>query len=406
MKPQLGLVFRFVQLLLKPNTMLYALWWKYIRVFEMKKNKTVEIIKLGELFCGPGGLAIGALSARVETDSHIYKMGHAWANDYDQDTCLTYAKNICKCDTGSVICNDVRTLNIEKLEKIDAFAYGFPCNDFSNVGEKKGVKGHFGPLYKYGVEVLNKFNPKFFVAENVGGILSANEGKAFKQIINELQTAGNGYTLTINLYKSEQYGVPQTRHRIIIVGISNSLGVRFNVPAPTTKATPITAKQAIENPPIPNNAYNNELTTQSKTVIERLKHIKPGQNAWDSDLPKHLKLNVKSAKLSQIYKRIHPDKPSYTITGSGGGGTHGYHWKEPRALTNRERARLQSFPDNFIFEGSKESVRKQIGMAVPPKLSEIIFTAILKTIAKVKYEHVQPTWIAKEEKIDLFNNGR
>jgi DNA (cytosine-5)-methyltransferase 1 len=82
-------------------------------------------------------------------------------------------------------------------------------------------------------------------------------------------------------------------------------------------------------------------------------------------LPKELELNVKGAKISQIYKRLHPEKPSYTVTGSGGGGTHVYHWKENRALTNRERARLQTFPDNFIFHGSKESVRKQIGILKP-----------------------------------------
>ena len=101
-----------------------------------------------------------------------------------------------------------------------------------------------------------------------------------------------------------------------------------------------------------------------------------------------MRLNVKGAKLSQIYKRLNPDKPAYTLTGSGGGGTHGYHWKENRALTNRERARLQTFPDSFIFEGSKESVRRQIGMAVPPKLAKIVFTAILKTFAGIKYPTV------------------
>ena len=87
------------------------------------------------------------------------------------------------------------------------------------------------------------------------------------------------------------------------------------------------------------NAANQEATKQSKTVIERLEHIKPGENAWTASLPEHLKLNVKGAKMSMIYKRLNPDKPSYTVTGSGGGGTHIYHWDEPRALTNRERAR-------------------------------------------------------------------
>ena len=119
----------------------------------------------------------------------------------------------------------------------------------------------------------------------------------------------------------------------------------------------------------------------SPTVIERLKHIKPGENVWNADLPKHLQLNVKGAKLSQIYKRLHPKKPSYTLTGSGGGGTHGYHYKEPRPLTNRERARIQTFPDEFIFEGKYGSVRKKIGMAGPPMLAKIIFKSLLKQLS-------------------------
>jgi DNA (cytosine-5)-methyltransferase 1 len=100
---------------------------------------------------------------------------------------------------------------------------------------------------------------------------------------------------------------------------------------------------------------------------------------------------VKGAKISQIYKRLDPTKPSYTVTGSGGGGTHVYHWDEPRALTNRERARLQTFPDDFIFHGSKESVRKQIGMAVPVDGAKIILEALLKTFAGKTYASVAPS---------------
>ena len=97
---------------------------------------------------------------------------------------------------------------------------------------------------------------------------------------------------------------------------------------------------------------------------------------------------MQGAKLSQIYKRLDPNKPAYTVTGSGGGGTHIYHYAEPRALTNRERARLQTFPDDFVFIGSKESVRRQIGMAVPCKGAQVIFEAVLKTFAGIPYESV------------------
>ena len=145
----------------------------------------------------------------------------------------------------------------------------------------------------------------------------------------------------------------------------------------------------METPPIPADAPNNELTAMNQRVVERLKHIKPGENAFTANLPEHLQLKVRGAKISQIYKRLHPDKPAYTVTGSGGGGTHIYHYSEPRALTNRERARLQTFPDRYLFTGSKESVRKQIGMAVPPRGAKIIFEALLRTLAGIGYDHIE-----------------
>ncbi|MFH1855901.1 MAG: DNA cytosine methyltransferase [Candidatus Omnitrophota bacterium] len=355
-----------------------------------KTNQRTVVFKFGEFFCGPGGLASGAISSQCKRNGCLYKIEHVWSNDYDNDSCRTYQRNICSDNPNSVICEDIRQLNIEKLSSVDAFAYGFPCNDFSIVGKQKGFKGEYGPLYLYGVKLLNYFKPKFFLAENVGGIASANEGKAFEKINSDLENAGQGYEITAHLYKSEEYGVPQTRHRIILIGIDKRFNFRFKVPAPITALNPKTVRATLEKPPISKNAFNNEYTKQSDKVIERLKYIQPGENVWTANLPNHLKLNVKGAKLSQIYRRLHPDKPAYTITGSGGGGTHGYHWKEPRALTNRERARIQSFPDDFIFEGSKESVRKQIGMAVPPLLSEIIFTAVLKTFAGITYPCVEP----------------
>lgn len=339
--------------------------------------------KLAEFFSGPGGMGYGASISRVKDSS----IEHAWATDYDQDSCNTYKRNIKSKD---VYCEKIENFFnlIDKkkiiLPKFDCFAYGFPCNDFSNVGEQLGFKGKFGPLYSYGVELINRYHPKWFVAENVGGIKSSNEGKSFTKILKDLEEAGKGYDLTVHKYKFEEYGIPQARHRIIIVGIKKELKLKFKVPKPTFKT--MTSKEALSN--IPKNAFNNELTNNSKQVIERLKYIKPGMSAFNSIIPKHLQLNVKGAKISQIYKRLDPNKPSYTVTGSGGGGTHVYHWKENRALTNRERARLQTFPDSFVFEGSKESVRKQIGMAVPVLGAKIVFEAILKTFAGVKYPSI------------------
>lgn len=357
------------------------------------------IFKKGELFNGPGGLSLAAKNATVihpETGEE-FRIEHMWSNDYDASACETYRFNICEdINDPSVHCGPVEKLPIgdrSVLGEIDCFAFGFPCNDYSQVGEKHGLNGTFGPLYTYGVKVLKEYQPKFFVAENVGGLQSANEGRAFIQILTELEESG--YQLTPHLYKFQEYGVPQARHRIIIVGIRNDLaakGIEFKVPAPTTLSSTEyrTTYDAITYPPIPEDAPNNELTNHSAKVKEMLSHIPPGENAWYPGIPDHLQLNVKGARMSSIYKRLDPSRPAYTVTGSGGGGTHMYHWEELRALTNRERARLQTFPDDFVFFGSKEAVRRQIGMAVPPLGAQIVFEAILKTFAGIPYESVKP----------------
>lgn len=353
----------------------------------MNKN---NVFKFAELFCGPGGLSFGAVKASVKDKrGKRWRIDPIWANDIDKDTCKTYALNLHNGDESKVSCSPIETIDFKKVPHFDALAFGFPCNDFSLVGKRKGFNGKYGPLYTYGVKAINIHNPKWFFAENVSGLQSANNGEAFTKILSDLKNAGKeGYNLTAHLYKFEEYGVPQTRHRIVIIGIRKDLRLKFKVPAPTTSSKYISAKKAIEFPPINQTTPNHEITTLGKLVVERLKHIPAGENAWYKGIPEHLRLNVKSAKMSQIYRRLRPDKPSYTITGSGGGGTHGYHWSKDRALTNRERARIQTFPDDFIFEGSKESVRKQIGMAVPPHGAQIIVEAVLKTFAGIPYNSV------------------
>lgn len=347
------------------------------------------IFKLGELFCGPGGIACGAM--RASSSDGKYKVVHEWANDYDKDTCDTYRKNICPERPESVYCGDVRDLDIESLAPIDAFCYGFPCNSFSNVGKHQGFENEkFGQLYWYGIEVLKHHKPMWFVAENVSGIRSAGSGD-FKIILNDMREAG--YRLNVHLYKSEQYGVPQTRHRVIIVGIRNDIPVEYKVPDPAIYSDcNITAREALDN--IPENAPNNKPRKLSEEVTRRLSFIKPGENVWQAEerlgaeFPEELKIRTKT-KISQIYRKLDPDKPAYTVTAAGGGGTFMYHWTD-RELTNRERARIQTFPDNYEFVGNYSSVRKQIGMAVPCKLSEVVITAILNCFAGIEYPWVNP----------------
>lgn len=365
---------------------------KFRTLSDLRRGREI-VLSIGEMYCGPGGLGVAALNSEVRHGTRTYSFRHSWATDHDANSCQTYARNLRRIEPYlQVICRDVRKLDIDRLPKVDGFMYGFPCNDFSVVGKSKGLNGKYGPLYKFGVRYLEHSNPLFFLAENVSGISSSDSGRSFERIQRELAEAGDvGYSLTTHLYKFEQYGVPQSRHRFIIVGMRKDLGLQFEVPRPTIEF-PVTCKEALENPPISHDAKNHEFTAQSDVVKRRLEHIRPGENAWNADLPDELKLDVKGAKLSQIYKRLDPLKPAYTVTGSGGGGTHVYHWSEPRALTNRERARLQTFPDWFEFFGSKESVRKQIGMAVPPNGAQIILEAVLKTLAGAKYSAVEPSY--------------
>lgn len=364
------------------------------------------MFRFGELFCGPGGLALAAKKAYANRSLRSeYFIRHAWATDYDRDTCKTYRKNICPTRSETVVCEDIRKLNLQRLADIslvDALAFGFPCNDFSVVGEQRGMDGVYGPLYSYCINALAKFKPLWFLAENVGGLRNANEGNAFQVILEDLFK--QGYSVYPHLYKFERYGVPQARHRIIIVGIRKDVNVLFKIPA-AKGFKEQTCRDALENPPIKCDADNHTFTSQSQQVTNRLKHIKPGENAFTANIPERLKLKVRNVKISQIYKRLDPAKPAYTITGSGGGGTHVYHWAENRALTNRERARLQTFPDTFTFFGSKESVRKQIGMAVPPKGVEVIFRAILKSFAGIDYSHEKPSMesVLQPEHLAAYN---
>lgn len=339
----------------------------------------VREFRVGELFSGAGGLALGAKLAAETLNGVQYRCRHVWAVDLDEWACRTFQHNF-GIEPLSI---PVQHVQFEQLGEIDGLMFGFPCNDYSLVGEHKGLEGDFGPLYSYGVKAIETHNPQWFLAENVSGIMSANSGDAFRQIMEELKMAGKGYDVVAHLYRFEHYGVAQMRHRVILVGIRKDLRKTFRVPAATTREHPPGVAERLHG--VEAVPHNNERTKHPLKTITMLTHIPPGGNAWHVDLPEELRLNVKNCRLSHIYRRLHPDKPAPTVTAKGGGGTHGYHWAEPRALTNRERARIQTFPDDFVFVGPKEAVRSQIGMAVPPEGVAQIVRALFRTLAGVEY---------------------
>lgn len=375
----------------------------------------------GEFFSGPGGMSCGALAA-AKSLGEGFQMVPTFAVDYDPDACQTYLHNIhegkgqvfkegggtsvpgidvAQVDGESIVVNaDVRNVQAEKLSGVDIFMFGFPCNDFSNAGERKGLGGDFGLLYKEGLKYLTEKNPKVFIAENVSGLLHANNYGAFTQILTELQcpdlaSENKNYVITPHLYKFEEYGVPQTRHRILIVGIradvNDALTQPFEPPAPTHLGNYVTAEMAFEPVNYPRPLPNNMIPRINDTVFKRLQVMKHGQNIWDINdtLPQELRLKATGACISSIYKKLDPTKPAYTVVGSGGGGTHMYHW-ENRRTTDRERAQLQTFPLDYYFVGGPQSTRKQIGMAVPPHGAMVIIESVLKALNGIQYDRVRP----------------
>lgn len=362
--------------------------------------------RLGELFCGTGGLGRGAFDTLVainkEYPSQVAGIRPVWASDYDKDSCETYClNNVGNRDTRKVFCVDAKNLEVHSLPEIDGFAFSFPCNDFSQTGKRLDVDGRYGGLYRHGIRVIDYQKPKFFVAENVSGIKGTHSGRNFKMILDELAEAGNGYNITTHLYNANDYNVPQNRKRIIIVGLDRTLNLRYRVPVPgnyqrctgqTSESVyvPPVVKDVLELP-FADDVTNHEKVKHTKKVIERLECIKPGESAWTATLPERLQINCKDVKATQLYRRLEPNKPSYAITASGGGGNYIYHYRCKRSLTNRERARLQGFPDSYVFSGNKESVRKQIGAATPPPLSLAVFTAVIKTLHGIDYEFIEPS---------------
>ena len=309
--------------------------------------------RLISLFSGCGGM-----------DLPFHKAGFkvVWAIDSNKYACKTFRRNI-----ADVIINDsIENIDIAQVPEADICIGGFPCQDFSLIWKRPGLEGTRGNLYTYFLEFVNKKKPKAFVAENVKGLLSANNYQAIKQIISDFESIAPGYLVKPKLYNFADYGVPQFRQRVLLVGIRMDTGFNFVHPQPeygqNRKKPYRTAGEALKNvEAVLDNNKHHKIQTRTVEILNR---IKPGGNF--SDIPKDSPYYVKGM-ISHIYRRIHPDKPSSTIIAGGGGGTWGYHYLEPRSLTNRERARLQTFPDDFVFEGSTTEVRRQIGNAVPPQ---------------------------------------
>lgn len=294
-------------------------------------------MKIVSLFSGAGGLDLGLIQAGNKV---------IWANDIDKDAVATYKENIGE----HIICDDIGNIDVDDIPKSDVVVGGFPCQGFSQANMLRVLDDDRNQLYKFFYKVIKSKQPSFFIAENVKGILSIGKGAAIEQIIADFEEAG--YKVSVHLVNMADYGVPQTRQRVIIIGQREDLGEEmfFQFPAPTYAKDGdnrwISIKQAIDHFPDPD-LENNVLN-----------HIYSAYKVVYRNFTGHRETN--------------PDKPSPTILarGNGKGGVCAIpHYNGKRRLTIRESASVQTFPEDFYFVGNMNSCYRQIGNAVPVRFA-------------------------------------
>lgn len=295
------------------------------------------------LFSGAGGLDLGFIEA-----------GHKviWANDNYLDAVKTYQNNIGQ----HIKYEDISNIPSEEIPEHDILIGGFPCQGFSIANSKRGVGDARNKLYLELLRILINKQPKFFVAENVKGILSLDKGEVFKLIIQDFENAG--YKVKYKVLNAADYGVPQRRERVIILGVRNDLEFDIEHPNPSHSENKskisnlknwITVGKALENIPEPETNHNLLNHTYSKFKLKFNGYM--GNRTIDSN------------------------KPAPTVTARGddkGGVVVLHHPKNHRRMSARELALIQSFPIDFVFEGTNSSVYRQIGNAVPPKMAYAI----------------------------------
>lgn len=342
------------------------------------------------LFSGCGGMDLGAeQSGRAKV---------VWAADNEHWAVETYRQNLGR----HIVEADITTLDVPDVP-CDVLLAGPPCQDYSTLWNHDGLKTARGNLFRQVARYLDALRPAGFVVENVPGLLSANRGQAWTQVRHALRSpssfsdSGRGpvrYDISAQVVDMADLGVPQHRERLIVVGVRRDLGVRPPVIPTPTAGIPLTVGDALDRQPLHANAANHETGLDSEDVVERLKMLLPGQNY--EAIPEGHPLAVKGL-ISHVYRRLDPDKPAYTVIAGGGGGTHGYHHVEPRRLSNREKARLQGFPDDFVFESGTRPgrrdvrsayprVRRQVGNAVPPPAARVIVQALAATLDEARVE--------------------
>lgn len=358
--------------------------------------------KIVSLFSGGGGLDLGFLNAGYDI---------IWAIDNDKNAVTTYKENI----GDHILLEDISNVEISKIPKADIIIGGPPCQSFSLAGNRDVSDKRGELVWKY-VNIIHHIKPQAFVFENVTGLLSAKDINGEK-VINLLKDKFKdiGYNIELQTLNAADYGVPQRRKRVIIVGLKGSKAFKF--PRPTHSADGlelekyVSVKEALDDLPqatedieglvkykaSPKNIYQERMRFKNLNSVSEhfiptmseldkyiVKHVKPGGNYMD------IPSDVNSARIRRLqreggrttsYGRLHPDNPSYTINTYFNRPNVGcnIHYKENRLITVREALRLQSFPDSFVLiSTSKQGRHSIVGNAVPPLLAEKIAIELKK----------------------------
>lgn len=330
------------------------------------------------LFAGCGGLDLGFERAGFE---------RVWANDFDSDAQAVYTLNL-----GMIDRRDILSVPEEEIPDGDILTAGFPCQPFSSAGARKGVHDSRGMLYKECLRIIRSKMPKVIVFENVKGLLSTKhiDGRNLVDVIVEdlSEINGVGYNVASKLLNASDYGVPQNRQRIFFVGVRKDLGIHFEFPEKISNKKHLILGEILN---IPDNVPNQVDWALSPQAQKMVKFIPEG-GSW-KDVPyeelaprfQRIRDNMKKYHSPNFYRRFSRKEINGTITASAQPENCGIiHPLYNRRFTIREVARIQSFPDDFLF--IDDSVRnitamyKVIGNAVPPKMAQYIGQAIMDQV--------------------------
>jgi DNA (cytosine-5)-methyltransferase 1 len=335
-----------------------------------------------DLFCGAGGLSLGLRHAGFAVRAAV---------DSDATAIATYAENLGEhaavADVAELRAADVLALAELDDGDLDLLAAGPPCQGFSK--QKRGA--HLGDrrnsLVLEFLRLVGELRPRAFLLENVSQLAQARG----RHLVREF--GGLDYELAGHFYVAADYGVAQSRERFVMVGLQRSERGRFRPPAPTSPAWP-TVGEAIGDLPEPPADYtdhpeypNHQAARVTAVNVERFSHVPQG-GGWQ-DIPRDLRLachksvDVRRGGWPDVYGRLRWDGQCPTITGGFDSFTRGRygHPRRNRPLTPREAARLQGFPDDFVFRGTRYDIRHQIGNAVPVPLAAAIGAAVVRALA-------------------------